>query len=160
MIERRTVLAALSVLGPALVFALEGMRARDASAQAGATTRQRLALKGYDPVAYFTDGKPIQGVEAYELTWDGQRYRFASAQHRDLFRKNPDKYAPQFGGACTMNLANGVKREADPRNWIISDGNLYVFAGAAGPSNFSKDPHKNAERASENWRRLKSAPIQ
>jgi len=51
-----------------------------------------------------------------------------------------------------------VKREADPRNWIISDGNLYVFAGAAGPATFAKDPHNNAAHAAANWRRLKTAP--
>ena len=52
-----------------------------------------LALKGYDPVAYFTDARPTPGLEQFELLWDGQRYRFASAQHRDLFKANPDKYA-------------------------------------------------------------------
>lgn len=156
MIERRTVLAAL----PAFVPVIGTILSRDASAQGDAGAGQRLALKGYDPVAYFTDGKPVPGVAAYELSWDGQRYRFASAQHRDLFRKTPEKYAPQFGGACTMNLAAGVKREADPRNWIISDGNLYVFASAAGPANFAKDPRNNAARATTNWRRLKAAAMQ
>ena len=73
-----------------------------------------LALKGYDPVAYFTDAKPTPGVEQFELLWDGQRYRFASAQHRDMFKANPDKYAPQFGGLCAMNLSNGVKRRVGP----------------------------------------------
>ena len=156
MIRRRVALAAL----PAFVLGVDGFLASDASAQAGATAGQRLALKGYDPVAYFTDGKPTPGVETYELSWDGQRYRFASAQHRDLFRQNPDKYAPQFGGACTMNLAAGVKREADPNNWIISDGNLYVFAGAAGPGNFARDPRNNAARAAANWQRLKGQASQ
>ena len=61
--------------------------------------------------------------------FDGQRYRFANAQHRDLFKASPDKYAPQFGGLCAMNLSRGVKRESDPHNWVISNGNLYVFAG-------------------------------
>ena len=59
-----------------------------------------------------------------------------------------------------MNLASGVKREAEPRNWIISDGNLYVFTGATGPTHFAKDPHNNATRASANWRRLESAMMQ
>jgi len=154
MVLRRTVLAALSAVPVGL--ALSG----EAVAQAGASPGPRLALKGYDPVAYFTDGKPVAGANNYELTWDGARYLFASAQHRDLFQQNPDKYAPQFGGACTMNLAAGRKREADPHNWIISDGKLYVFAGAAGPANFAKDPLRNAARAAENWQHLRNAPIQ
>ena len=59
------------------------------------------------------------------------RYRFANARHRDLFKANPEKYAPQFGGSCTMNMSNGVRREADPTVWVISNGNLYVFASSA-----------------------------
>jgi YHS domain-containing protein len=153
MVLRRVMLAALAALPVGLALAGE------ASTQPALTTGQRLALKGYDPVAYFTDGKPVQGAQAYELSWDGQRYRFASAQHRDLFQQDPDKYAPQFGGACTMNLAAGRKREADPHNWIISDGKLYVFAGASGPANFAKDPRANAARAAENWQRLRGEPF-
>ena len=154
MVLRRTVLAGLSAVPVGLVLSGEAI------AQAGAGNGPRLALKGYDPVAYFTDGKPVAGANNYELTWDGQRYLFASAQHLELFRQNPDKYAPQFGGVCTMNLAAGRKREADPQNWIISDGKLYVFAGAAAPANFAKDPLRNAARAAENWQRLRNAPIQ
>ena len=116
-----------------------------------------LALKGYDPVAYFTDGKPTPGVAAYELTFDGQRYRFASAQHRDLFKVSPDKYAPQFGGLCTMNLSRGVRREADPRNWMISNGNLYVFASEAGQQNFTKDAEATAGKAAAQFKALKTA---
>ena len=62
------------------------------------------------------------------------RYRFANARHLELFKADPDKYAPQFGGLCTMNMSAGVRREADPANWVISNGNLYVFAGAPAPT--------------------------
>ena len=116
-----------------------------------------LALKGYDPVAYFTDAKPTPGREQFELLWDGQRYRFASAQHRDMFRTSPDRYAPQFGGLCAMNLSNGVKRESDPHNWVISNGNLYVFAGERGMQNFSKAPEDYATRAAGHLKALKAA---
>ena len=119
-----------------------------------------LALKGYDPVAYFTDGKPVEGVAQYELAFDGQRYRFASAKHRDLFKANPDKYAPQFGGLCAMNLSRGVKRESDPHNWVISNGNLYVFAGEAGQQNFSKDTAAYTAKANANWKTLKASVTQ
>jgi len=116
-----------------------------------------LALKGYDPVAYFTDGKPTPGAAEFELAFDGQRYRFASAQHRDLFKANPDKYAPQFGGLCAMNLSRGVKRESDPHNWVISNGNLYVFAGETGQQNFAKDAEATAARAAAQFKALKTA---
>ena len=116
-----------------------------------------LALKGYDPVAYFTDARPTPGREQFELLWDGQRYRFASAQHRDMFKTSPDRYAPQFGGLCAMNLSNGVKRESDPHNWVISNGNLYVFAGERGMQNFSKAPEDYATRAAGHLKALKAA---
>jgi len=116
-----------------------------------------LALKGYDPVAYFTDARPTPGLEQFELLWDGQRYRFASAQHREMFKTSPDRYAPQFGGLCAMNLSNGVKRESDPHNWVISNGNLYVFAGERGMQNFSKAPEDYATRAAGHLKALKAA---
>ena len=116
-----------------------------------------LALKGYDPVAYFTEGKPTPGAAQYELTFDGQRYRFASAKHRDLFKASPDKYSPQFGGLCAMNLSRGVRRESDPHNWVITNGNLYVFAGELGQQNFSKDADATAAKAAVQWKALRTS---
>ena len=116
-----------------------------------------LVLKGYDTVAYFTDGKPVQGTAEYEVVFDGQRYRFASAKHRELFKANPDKYAPQFSGLCAMNLSRGVRRESDPHLWVISNGSLYVFAGEAGQQNFVKDAEATAARAAAQFKALKTA---
>jgi YHS domain-containing protein len=137
-------------------LALSAVLAMPALAQ----NSQSLALKGYDPVAYFTDKKPMQGSPQYDFTFDGQRYLFASAQHRDLFKANPDKYAPQFGGLCAMNLSRGVKREADPNTWMISNGNLYVFAGEPGQQSFKTDPKGYADRATAEWKALKARATQ
>ena len=117
----------------------------------------RLALKGYDPVAYFTAAAPTPGRPEFELLHDGVRYQFASAQNRDLFKADPDKYVPQFGGACANNMANGQRSESDPTVWLIADGKLYVFAGAAGADNFRKDTRTASLRAAENWKTLKAA---
>ena len=152
MVTRRIILqgiAAWAVLG-GLAVPVEAL------AQAAGP----LALKGYDPVAYFTDGKPVQGTAEYEVVFDGQRYRFASAKHRELFKANPDKYAPQFSGLCAMNLSRGVKRESDPHNWVISNGNLYVFASEAGQANFTKDPSTFTAKANANWKSLKTSVTQ
>jgi YHS domain-containing protein len=127
-----------------------------ALAQAVAPTGERLGLKGYDPVAYFTDGKPRPGASEFEYSWDGVRYRFASAAHRELFKANPDKYAPQFGGSCAMNMSNGVRREADPLTWTISDGKLYVFATVLGYDRFRNNPAEAASKAANNWTNLKN----
>src|SRR5262245_27829015 len=81
-------------------------------AQKGPETPLRLALKGYDPVAYFTVGSPTSGKPELETVFDGARYRFASAENMERFRADPDKYIPQFGGVCAYGLSKGVKLEA------------------------------------------------
>jgi YHS domain-containing protein len=62
------------------------------------TDTQGLAIEGYDPVAYFIEGKPLKGAEKFAYHWMGTEWRFASAEHLDLFKSNPEKYAPQYGG--------------------------------------------------------------
>ena len=114
MIGRRTCLL-LSLVGLPIGASI-------ARAQSGQPAPSRLALKGYDPVAYFTDGKPMPGNPQYETTYDGTRYRFASAQHLELFKADPDRYAPQFAGSCAAGIAMGVKVESDPEDWLIVDG--------------------------------------
>jgi YHS domain-containing protein len=161
MPTRRVYLAMLaSVATTGIVSGLLRAQAQNLQGQNRASPPERLALKGYDPVAYFTDLKPVPGVAEFEYAWDGQRYRFATAQHLQQFKANPEKYAPQFGGSCAMNMANGVRRESDPHNWVISDGHLYVFAGQAGAETFRKDPSVAAQRANANWKSMKATATQ
>jgi hypothetical protein len=119
----------------------------------------RLGLKGYDPVAYFTEGRPVQGKPEFEFAWDEVRYRFASDNHMSMFRGDPDRYAPQFAGSCTIGMSKGVKVEADPENWLISDGRLFVFRPSDGPARFQADARDIAEAADRNWEQLKDAPM-
>jgi hypothetical protein len=111
-----------------------------------------LAIKGYDPVAYFTLGKPTQGLPEIEYQWDEHLWRFSSAQHRELFKADPVRYAPQFGSYCAMALAKGKIVVANPENWLISDGKLYVFGDPAprGPALFQQDLAANITKANEN----------
>ena len=111
-----------------------------------------LAIKGYDPVAYFTDAKPVQGTAEFEHTWDEHRWRFANAEHLALFKAEPARYAPQFGNYCAMALAKGEVVVANPENWLISDGKLYVFGKPApmGPELFGKDLASNIAKANGN----------
>jgi len=111
-----------------------------------------LAIKGYDPVAYFTAGKPVRGRPDIAYQWDELRYLFSSAEHRELFRADPARYAPQFANFCAMALTKGQLDEADPENWLISDGKLYIFAKAApmGPALFQQDLSGNIARANQN----------
>lgn len=111
-----------------------------------------LAIKGYDPVAYFTLGKPTRGLPDVEFEWDGYRWRFSSAENRELFRADASRYAPQFGNYCAMALAKGEVVVADPDNWLISDGKLYIFAKPppAGPGLFQQNLAENIAKANGN----------
>jgi hypothetical protein len=108
-----------------------------------------LAIRGYDPVAYFTLGKPARGRPEIALNWDELRYRFSTPEHRELFMSDPVRYAPQFANFCAMALTKGELDEADPENWVISDGKLYIFGKPAplGPALFQQDLPGNIARA-------------
>jgi hypothetical protein len=123
-----------------------------ASMPAAAQEKVPLAIKGYDPVAYFTLGKPTRGLPEIEYEWDEHVWRFASGEDRELFKADPVRYAPQFGNYCAMALSKGEIVVADPENWLISDGKLYVFGKPApgGPSLFQKDLAANIAKANQN----------
>jgi len=109
-----------------------------------------LAIKGYDPVAYFTIGEPTRGRAEFEYEWDERRYRFSRAEHRELFKAEPARYLPQFADFCAMALSLGEVVEADPENWLIADGKLYIFGKPTGPALFKKDLAGNAAKAKHN----------
>jgi hypothetical protein len=117
------------------------------SSSAGGRT---LAIKGYDPVAYFKLGKPTLGLPEFEYEWDEHRYRFSSAEHRDLFKADPLRYAPQFANFCTMALTRGKVVEANPEYWLISGGNLFVFSQPLGPELFQQALVENLNKATQN----------
>jgi len=85
-----------------------------------------VAIDGFDPVAYFTDGKPVEGKKEHAHEWRGATWRFASAEHRDLFAADPGKYAPQYGGWCAYAVAQGSTADIDPEAWTIHGGKLYL----------------------------------
>lgn len=109
-----------------------------------------LAIKGYDPVAYFTLQRATLGVAQFEFEWDEHRWQFANARHRDLFKADPVRYAPQFENFCAVALARGEVREASPEYWLIIDGKLYLFGKAIGPDAFRKDLETTLKRANQN----------
>ena len=109
-----------------------------------------LAIKGYDPVAYFTIGKPTRGLPEIEYEWDEHRYRFSRAEHRELFKADPVRYAPQFANFCAMALTRGEIDEANPEYWLISDGKLYIFGKPMGPDLFQQDLAGNVGKAEQN----------
>ena len=109
-----------------------------------------LAIKGYDPVAYFTVGKPMPGLPELEYEWDEHRYRFARAEHLELFKADPVHYAPQFAGFCAVALTKGEVVDGNPEYWLVSDEKLYVFGKPIGPALFKQDLAGNIARADQN----------
>lgn len=109
-----------------------------------------LAIRGYDAVAYFTDGKPVHGSPTIEYEWDEYRYRFSSTKHLEMFKADPAHYAPQFANFCAMALSRGEVEKANPKYWLIRDGKLYLFGDRAGPKLFQHDPGGNVTNAERN----------
>ena len=127
-----------------------------AKAQNPPLAATRVALKGYDPVSYFTDGRPEKGSSEFTFAFDDTTYWFKSAEHRTLFAADPEHYAPQFDGYCAVQVSRGHKVEADPEAWTITNGKLYVFSGKPGVPIFQQQPVAIAEKANENWSKLRA----
>jgi hypothetical protein len=113
-----------------------------------------VAIDGYDPVAYFTDGRPIQGDKRFTFDWSGATWRFASAAHRDLFAMEPLKYAPRYGGYCAWAVAQGKTADVDPEAWTIRSGKLYLNYDLEIRAQWLVDPDGNIARADANWPKL------
>ena len=109
-----------------------------------------LAIKGYDPVAYCALQRATPGAPQFVHDWDEPRWQVSSAKHRDLFKADPVRYAPQFANFCAVALSRGEVKEANPEYWLISDGRLYLFGKSIGPELFRKDLAGSIERAQHN----------
>jgi hypothetical protein len=113
-----------------------------------------VAISGYDPVAYFVLGKPTRGEPKFEVVWNEARWFFASAEYRDMFRQDPERYSPRFGGFCAMGLALGYLATVDPEVWTIVDGKLYLNHSEKGRALLHEDFPGALERAERNWQKL------
>ena len=112
-----------------LSAAMAGLLSVAFLASSARSEEPKLSISGYDPVAYFTDGKAIKGKAEFEYLWHKLKWRFASSGHRDLFVSSPSQYAPQYDGYCAMGVTNGEdahKDTVDPEAWAIVDGKLYL----------------------------------
>ena len=109
------------------------------------------ALEGYDPVAYFTDQKPVAGDARFETQWRGATWRFASAEHRDLFANEPERYAPQYGGYCAYAMSNGGFSPGDAKRWRIVDDKLYLNTNLIAQSLWESNIPKRVREADGHW---------
>jgi YHS domain-containing protein len=117
-------------------------------------TSDGVAIKGYDPVSYFTDRKPVIGSRDFEYVWMGVKWRFSTPEHRDLFIKNPEKYAPKYGGYCAYAVSQGTTADIDPDAWNIVDGRLYLNLSKRIKDKWSQDIPGYIKKADEKWPKI------
>lgn len=109
------------------------------------------AIKGHDPVAYFTERKPVAGTESFTARYKGATFRFASAANRDAFLADPVRYAPQYGGFCAYGAAGGYKADTDPQAWSIVDGRLYLNYSRRIQATWNQDQAGYIAKADRSW---------
>ncbi|MGJ3242270.1 MAG: YHS domain-containing (seleno)protein [Opitutales bacterium] len=112
----------------------------------------RLALAGYDVVAYHKMGKAVKGVPFYQTTWKGAVWRFRSRQHLEAFRKNPGAYAPVYGGYCAVSIAAKDPVGCDPTIFVVRQGRLYVFASEEHRQAWLENPEALEKKADPFYR--------
>ena len=144
MLSRRTLL--ISALTAAALPALPAFaKTPDVFAPGG------VAINGYDPVAYFTQGEPVEGDPSLALDWTGAVWHFASAENRATFEANPKAYAPQYGGYCAYAVANGYTAETDPDAWAVVDNKLYLNFNRRIQRRWERDIPGYIASADANW---------
>ncbi|MAA97391.1 MAG: hypothetical protein CMN87_18130 [Stappia sp.] len=110
-----------------------------------------VAVGGYDPVAYFREGRPVKGDPSIAATWRGANWRFSSEENRAAFETEPEKYAPAYGGYCSWAVAQGKLAKGDPENWDIVEGRLYLNYNDKVQSDWRKDIPGFVAKANEEW---------
>ncbi len=116
-----------------------------------------VALQSYDPVAFFTVGGPVKGMEQWQSEFHGAKYRFHSAKNKALFDATPAKYEPQFGGYCAYGVGRGVLVPIKVEAWQIVDGRLLLQKNLSIRDDFNRDPQGNLTQADSHWKRLQGA---
>jgi hypothetical protein len=129
--------------------------ARPAAAEINAASG--VAIGGYDPVAYFTQGRPVRGSRRHRLEWRGAHWLFASAEHRRAFAADPERYAPRYGGFCAYGVAHNAKVKIDPDAWSIVDGRLYLNYDKRVQETWTQDKPRYIADADRNWPALEAA---
>lgn len=134
-----------------LLYSTASIEARDLVNVAGASG---IALDGYDPVAFFADGKPMHGDPAISAIYNGATFLFASKDHKVRFEADPQKYVPQFGGYCAFGVSLGTLFPVDINTWQIRNGKLYLNLNPSILEQFNKDFEGYVSKAEKKWPKL------
>jgi hypothetical protein len=147
----------IRLLVPSALGALLAMAGTAAALEPVHQTWRGVAIDGTDPVAYFTDGQPVAGKPEFELEWNGARWRFASAAHRDQFRADPERFAPQYGGYCAWAVGHGYTASTDPDAWTIVGEKLYLNYDKSVQQDWFPEKERWIEAGDRNWPGLRDA---
>ena len=138
--------ASILALAPSTSFAVKQTGGEYNTLYAG------LGAKGYDVVSYFTDKAPMQGSDKFTANYGGVTWQFASAEHRDVFKADPAKCAPQYGGFCAWGVAQGKLFDVDPVNgWTVSNNKLYLNFNGDINKTFARDTEGFLSKAERYW---------
>ena len=142
LIRRRTLILTLiaSIMGSPLVAGSDPV-----------FTRWGVAIRGYDPVAYFTEGEPIKGSKTFRTEWNGAEWRFVNAEHLNSFNADPERYAPQYGGYCAWAVANNYTASTQPEAWTIFEDKLYLNYSLSVRGQWEQDIPGNVVKGDANW---------
>ena len=110
-----------------------------------------VAIKGYDPVAFFKENKPVRGKDDLRFEYKGSTFVFANADNRAAFAADPEKYAPQYGGYCAFGTARGYKADIDPSTFTVIDGRLYLNYNTQVQREWAADTNRFIRQANERW---------
>jgi YHS domain-containing protein len=109
------------------------------------------AVKGFDVVAYFDAGEPVRGLPEIDYEWNGAVWHFSNHKNLSLFRGDPEKYAPRYGGYCAFAVSRGYTADIDPEAWTVVDGKLYLNYNKKYRKRWAKDIPGNIKKADGNW---------
>ena len=128
MTRHRKFVRSLSAMAVAIAILCAGLPTElvAASPEIYTNAGNGIAINGYDPVAYFTQRKPVKGVATHSHSWKGATWHFSSAKNKALFAASPEKYAPQYGGYCAYAVSFGATAKTEPEAWSIVGNKLYL----------------------------------
>jgi YHS domain-containing protein len=148
------------MIGLLFGMVISGVKAQDPNAlhKKHYNLQKGIAIQGYDPVGYFTENKAVEGKKEFATFYEGSTYYFSSEQNKELFKKDPAKYEPLYGGWCAYAMgANGEKVEVDPETFKIIDGKLYLFYNKYlnnTLNKWNKDESNLKSKADLNWQKI------
>lgn len=159
MMSRRLLLGAAACVaaGTVAAYTLWPMGQSAAGSPVFTGETDGVAINGYDPVAYFREHRPVEGRDEHTMTWKGVTWRFSSAENRDLFSGDPEKYAPQYGGYCAYAAANNAIAKTEPDAFTIYEGKLYLNYDQNIKSRWDGDRMRYVELADDYWPGLASS---